>query len=87
MRRCFKIVALCMALCLGLSHLYAAETSYITEVEFAKYLNAINKTGAKVQIGSAKQLTREKAATMIIDYLGYTALSQDLKENTTYHVL
>lgn len=84
MRRCFKIVALCMALCLGLSHLYAAETSYITEVEFAKYLNAINKTGAKVQIGSAKQLTREKAATMIIDYLGYTALSQDLKENTTY---
>lgn len=81
-----KCMVTSMMICLGANSLYAAEKTYITETEFANKLSTITKIEADFQtlVDSQQALTREKAATMIVDYLGYEALSHDLKGNTNF---
>lgn len=84
MKRCFKYLIMALMICLSIGNLYATDTNDITEVAFANRLNEVSKVGAIPQTGSNQLLTREKAAVMIVNYLGYTALSNDLKESTSY---
>ncbi|MBE6024246.1 MAG: hypothetical protein E7231_13860 [Cellulosilyticum sp.] len=84
MKTIFKSLLIGFILCLGVGNLFAAEGTYITEEAFATLLNDIHKVEANAQVGSQNILTREKAACMIVDFLGYTALAKERSQRTSF---
>ena len=83
-KKALKSMVVILTFCLSLTSLYARTGNQITEAAFANLLNTIQKVGSKTQTGSESPLTREKAACMIVDFLGYTAIAKDMAQNTSF---
>ena len=84
MRKLLSMLMGCFILCMSMGNYYAAEDKGITEAQFATLLNGIHKVGAKAQIGTDTELTREKATCMIVDFLGYSSLVQGNLETRSF---
>ena len=77
MRKILKCIIVCLIMGISMGSLYASTTNTVTEAEFAAMLNTIPKVEAKQVTGTSDTLTREKAACMIVDFLGYSAIAKD----------
>lgn len=69
---------------MSIGTIYAANTEILmTEKAFMNELLKVSKTGSIPLIGSEEILTREKAATFIVKYLGYEAIAK--KQNNVFN--
>lgn len=77
MKKMIKGMAFILILCMSMGIMYGATTETImTEKAFINELVKVNKQGAVSLTGSDEALTREKAASLIIKYLGYEAIAK-----------
>lgn len=83
MRKLSNIIVICLIVCLSMEMYYASDNQRITEAQFATLLGNIQKVGSQVQTGTNTALTREKAACMIVDFLGYSAIVRNSSTNTS----
>ena len=84
MRRILHSMVLAFIFCVTITNSYGAE-SYITEADFANELNGVIQIEKAALQGSNNNLTREKAAQMIVTYLNDTSLAK--KEEANSHFL
>lgn len=82
MRKILHSMVLAFIFCVTLTNIYGAEP-YITEADFANELNQIIQIEVTALQGSNNNLTREKAAKMIVTYLNDTSLAK--KEEPNLH--
>ncbi len=77
MKKMIKVMILLLILCMSMGTMYGADAETVmTEKAFINELLKVNKVGAVSLIGSDAPLTREKAATFIVEYLGYEAIAK-----------
>lgn len=89
MKNKIRRIISCLLVCLctiGTLTLYAADSPYITEAQFASKLNnsGICKVATQSVTGGSNTLTRERAAELITQYLNYTAIAKRLSSTTGF---
>lgn len=64
--------------CFSIGNIYASTTQdIVTEQAFSKQLMQLDPTAQITTVAEKKPLTREKAAVLIVDFLGYEAIAQE----------
>lgn len=84
MKKIIKGWVLIVIFCMSMGTIYATNTeTLMTEKAFINELLKVNKTGSVSLTVSEETLTREKAATLIVKYLGYEAIAK--KQNNLFN--